>query len=239
MSVPAARPATGLLEGIEVVSLDAGGVLVVPRHDVLAEALAAAGLPVDAERFWVAHHHAMRAVDLARAEPESPHAFAEYLDGFLAAVEVPSERRAEARRYLDPVFGPPVWCHPLPGALAGVRALAAAGLRLVVTSNADGSVADLLRRAAVVQVGDGPGVAVEAIVDSGAVGVAKPDPAIFDLVARTMGVAPAQVLHVGDSVHYDVEAATRAGMVGVHLDPHEVCRDRGHPHVRALVDLLA
>jgi putative hydrolase of the HAD superfamily len=239
VSAAASRPSRGLLEGIEVVSLDAGGVLVVPRHDVLAAALVAAGLPVDVERFWAAHHHAMRAVDLARAAPESPLAFAEYLDGFLAAIEVPVHHRSEARRHLDEVFGPPLWCHPLPGALDGVRSLAGAGLRLVVTSNADGTVARQLRRAGVVQVGEGPGVPVEAVVDSGAVGVAKPDPAIFELTARTMGVPVTRVLHVGDSVHYDVEAATAAGMVGVHLDPHRLCTDRTHPHVQTLGDLVS
>lgn len=231
-------PTTGLLTGIEVVSLDAGGVLVVPRHDVLVDALAEAGVAADASRFWAAHHRAMHAVDLARAEPESPAAFAEYLDGFLAAIGVPPSDRPEARRHLDRVFAPVLWCQPIPGAVEGLRALEAAGLRLVVTSNADGRAHQQLLTAGVLQVGEGHGVPVEAIVDSGAVGVAKPDAAIFRLTARTMGVPVERVLHIGDSVHYDVDAADAAGMVGVHMDPHDLCPDRSHPHVRSLAELL-
>ncbi|HTW55132.1 MAG TPA: HAD family hydrolase [Thermoplasmata archaeon] len=51
-----------------------------------------------------------------------------------------------------------------------------------------------------------------AVVTSCELGVAKPDPMIFAAGARCLGVAPAEVLHVGDRWDLDVEGARRAGM---------------------------
>lgn len=43
-------------------------------------------------------------------------------------------------------------------------------------------------------------------------GVAKPDPRIFHAAASALGVAPEQMLHVGDDMQLDVEAALSAGL---------------------------
>jgi FMN hydrolase / 5-amino-6-(5-phospho-D-ribitylamino)uracil phosphatase len=43
------------------------------------------------------------------------------------------------------------------------------------------------------------------------VGVAKPEAAIFHAAARAVGVAPAEMLHVGDDFHFDVIGALDAG----------------------------
>jgi len=50
------------------------------------------------------------------------------------------------------------------------------------------------------------------IVDSGAVGVRKPDPAIFALAVRRLGCEPAEVLYVGDSFEKDIVGAHAAGL---------------------------
>jgi putative hydrolase of the HAD superfamily len=44
------------------------------------------------------------------------------------------------------------------------------------------------------------------------VGVAKPERAIFEHTAAALGVAPGEVLHVGDDPWLDVDGAARAGM---------------------------
>lgn len=43
-------------------------------------------------------------------------------------------------------------------------------------------------------------------------GVAKPDPEIFHAAARALGVAPNQILHIGDDWQLDVEGAYSAGL---------------------------
>jgi putative hydrolase of the HAD superfamily len=60
--------------------------------------------------------------------------------------------------------------------------------------------------------------AFDAVVISGEVGVAKPDPAIFALACNRLGVAPAEALHVGDLLDTDARAAQAAGLTGVWLD---------------------
>ena len=83
------------------------------------------------------------------------------------------------------------------------------------------------------------GVQVGVIVDSAVAGVAKPDPAIFGIALEALGVpASKTVLHVGDSVRYDVAGALAAGLQPVHLDPFGVCpAPDGHPHVATLQEL--
>ena len=77
------------------------------------------------------------------------------------------------------------------------------------------------------------------ILDSAVVGVAKPDPAIFRLALDALGVpADRSVLHVGDSLRYDVAGALAAGLQPVHMDPYGFCpAPDGHPHVRNLAEL--
>jgi putative hydrolase of the HAD superfamily len=93
----------------------------------------------------------------------------------------------------------------------------------------------------VCQVGDGPLHPVAAIVDSGAIGVAKPDPAIFTPALDALGTEPARTLYVGDMVHADVRGAEAAGMPVVQIDPYDHHASFGHARVRDLdhlADLL-
>ncbi|RLK61082.1 HAD-IA family hydrolase [Actinokineospora cianjurensis] len=55
----------------------------------------------------------------------------------------------------------------------------------------------------------------DAVVVSGAVGVAKPDEAIYRHVAALLGVEPGDCVFVDDVARY-VRGAVRVGMVGVH-----------------------
>jgi FMN phosphatase YigB (HAD superfamily) len=219
----------------DAVSLDVGGVLVVPDHAVLGYALTDAAIEHDRVRFAEGHYLAMAAMDLATSDPED---FTDYLWGFVAAVAVPEADRQRAHDTLVDVLRTPVWCQPVPGARSGVRALAEAGVRLAVTSNSDGTVADLLRRHEWLQVGDGPGAVAEVITDSGIVGVGKPDARVFQATIDGLGLPPDRILHVGDSVHYDVDGGAAVGMQTVHMDPFSLCSSTAHPHVRALGELL-
>jgi putative hydrolase of the HAD superfamily len=83
------------------------------------------------------------------------------------------------------------------------------------------------------------GIPVGVVVDSAVAGVAKPDPAIFRIALDALGVPPSRtVLHVGDSLRFDVAGALAAGLQPVHLDPYGFCPNPdGHPHIRALAEL--
>ena len=59
------------------------------------------------------------------------------------------------------------------------------------------------------------------VLPSGAVGVAKPDPAFFRLALDAAGAEPSEALMVGDSYRADVRGAWSAGMDAAWLDRRE------------------
>jgi putative hydrolase of the HAD superfamily len=94
----------------------------------------------------------------------------------------------------------------VPGVLATLRDR---GCRLVVVSNWDVSLHDVLAQT-------GLGRLVDGVVTSAELGAAKPDPAIFaHALELAGGVAPADAVHAGDDVAADVEGARAAGIAPV------------------------
>jgi putative hydrolase of the HAD superfamily len=87
------------------------------------------------------------------------------------------------------------------------------------------------------------GIEVGVVIDSAVVGVSKPDPAIFALALDALGMPTADrstVVHVGDSLRYDVAGAIAAGVRPVHLDPHGYCpAPDGHEHIRRLDEIVS
>jgi len=76
-------------------------------------------------------------------------------------------------------------------------------------------------------------------------GVGKPDPRIFHAAAQAAGVAPHEVLHVGDDVALDVLGGLKAGMqaVWVNRASHDWPHEEHRPHATVsdmarLCDLL-
>ncbi|HEX3689479.1 MAG TPA: HAD-IA family hydrolase [Solirubrobacteraceae bacterium] len=95
-----------------------------------------------------------------------------------------------------------------------LRARAAGAVRIIVVSNWDVSLADVLERV-------GLAALVDAVVTSAAVGAAKPAPAIFAHALGLAGVAAENALHVGDSLQEDVRGAAACGIRAVLLQRDE------------------
>lgn len=89
--------------------------------------------------------------------------------------------------------------------------LRARGTRLGVISNWEGWLHDLLVDRGMVD-------SFECIIVSGAVGLEKPDPAIFELAFAEMGVTAAQCTYVGDSIEYDVTPSIALGVDPILID---------------------
>ncbi|MCU1496986.1 MAG: hypothetical protein JWM47_939 [Acidimicrobiales bacterium] len=220
----------------DVVFLDAGGVLVCPQPELIVARFEAAGFVVDPELLFEAHYRGVLAIDVAEAEPE---VFGDYHQAYATHLGLVGERDAEAAAVLQGLWeGTGLWTQPLPGAAEALAAIAATGVDIVVVSNADGTVAELLGASGLLQVGPGPGVEVLAIVDSGAVGVAKPDPRIFELALELAGTTADRAVHVGDAYQYDVRGARAAGVHPVLVDPLGLRADADCDRIRSLLDLL-
>ena len=114
----------------------------------------------------------------------------------------------------------------VPGVL---RALRAAGLRLVVVSNWDVSLHEALATTGLAPLVDGA-------ISSAEAGAAKPAPAIFAraLALAGDGIGPRDVVHVGDDAGADVAGARAAGIA-----PILIARDgaAAPPGVPVLADL--
>jgi putative hydrolase of the HAD superfamily len=100
---------------------------------------------------------------------------------------------------------------PWDDAAPALTQLREAGLRLVVVSNWDCSLPEVLD-------GIGLGARVDAVVTSAVVGAAKPDPRIFEAALELAGCSPGEAVHVGDSAEHDLMGAVGAGLRGLLLD---------------------
>jgi 2-haloalkanoic acid dehalogenase type II len=98
-----------------------------------------------------------------------------------------------------------------PDAAPALRELRARGLRLVVASNWDCSLPEVLSQTGLLDLVDG-------VVASADVGADKPAPAVFEAALAIAGCEPALALHVGDSPSKDVDGARAAGLRAVLID---------------------
>jgi HAD superfamily hydrolase (TIGR01509 family) len=104
-----------------------------------------------------------------------------------------------------------LWRKPLPGMIELVRELKQRGVPIAVISNSEGRLAELCDEL-------GWTDAFDVVVDSGRVGIDKPDPRIFEHACRELGVAASELLHVGDSWEADVLGALGASASAVWFD---------------------
>jgi HAD superfamily hydrolase (TIGR01509 family) len=112
-----------------------------------------------------------------------------------------------------------------------LEALRARRLRLVVVSNANGTLRahmdrlDLTKR-------------FDVVLDSADEGVEKPDARFFEIALERSGAAREQTIHVGDLYYVDVIGARNAGLRGVLLDEANLRPDADCPRVHTLDELV-
>ncbi len=213
-----------LMPAIEAVLLDIGGVFHLPDPAIIAAACARAGHPIDESLVPRAHYKACTVFD----HPGEDHSVApwqrwwpNFLTTFAETLGVTDAETVKAvLKELSAEFGGiALWGYEIPGAREGLKALEDAGVRLGIVSNNDGEALTRLKAIELAQVGPGPGIAVECVIDSGAVGIEKPDPRIFELAFISMKLRADQCWYVGDMPGIDAVGAQRAGMRVFIVDP--------------------
>ncbi len=221
---------------IDAVLFDAGGIFVIPDPTVLAPLLAYFGATEDLDVYHRAHYRGMAAKSTAGSSEGD---WSVYNLAYVEAVGVPNHEQEYAADILGRTRNAWLWRWPLLDSVMALRELHARNIPIGVISNASGQIEDLLARSQVCQVGDGPGVPVRVIIDSHIVGVAKPDPRIFDFGLEGLGTFDrSRVAYVGDSVTMDVGGARAAGLFPILLDPHDDHPEADFHRVRSLMDLL-
>jgi putative hydrolase of the HAD superfamily len=119
---------------------------------------------------------------------------------------------------------------PFDDAWSAIEAARAAGLRVVVASNWDVSLHEVLARAGLAPLVDG-------IVTSAEAGARKPHAAVFERALALAEAAPSEATHVGDSVDEDVLGALRAGIEPVLLSRDGRAAPAGVRQISSLRDL--
>lgn len=106
-----------------------------------------------------------------------------------------------------------LWRRPIPAMMGLARELAAGGAIVAVLSNSEGRLAELLHEI-------GCADPFHAIVDSGRVGIEKPDRRIFEHTLEVLGARGASPVHVGDVWAADIEGARGAGWRAIWYGRH-------------------
>ncbi len=215
---------------------DAGGVFVLPDPTVLGPLLSFYGGDPSIERHRRAHYAGMAAKS---AHNSAETDWSAYNLAYVRSVGVRSPAEEEAALVLGRSRSAYLWRWPIPESLTALVKLHEMGAAIGVVSNASGQIEQILRAAGVCHVGDGEHTPVRVIIDSHVVGVAKPDPQIFEhALEHFAGVERSRVAYVGDSVIMDVVGARAAGLHPILLDPYGDHDGADFDRITELGDLL-
>jgi len=204
-------------QSLRALLFDAGNTLLQMNYAAIAGHLASRGHVVTAQAVADAEHRARVRLDedlATGSSTESTDSHERYLRYVLLHLGITGEEDVQdvarwRRSYNAPVG---LWTEPHPEAGVALARAKAAGLIVGVISNSNGMARAILETAGLA--GD-----LDFVIDSGIVGVEKPDPRIFHLALEHAGVPAAAACYVGDLYSVDVIGARRAGLDAVLLDP--------------------
>jgi putative hydrolase of the HAD superfamily len=220
----------------DAILFDAGGIFLLPDPTILGPLLVYHGGDPSIAAHRRAHYAGMAAKSAAGAQEKFWH---DYNEAYVRAVGVPEDDVALAAMVLEQTRNAWTWRWAIPESVEALRALHLLDVPLGVVSNASGQIAEVLSRSGVCQAGPGPHTPVRVVIDSHLVGVAKPDPHIFDFaLAYFDGIPRERIAYVGDSVTMDVGGATAAGLHPILLDPHDDHPGADFQRITSLLELV-
>lgn len=188
---------------------DAGGVLLLPGGEQLSAMFAEVGVELEPARCRDAWSQALADGDQGGTlDPEW------VVQRWVHHAGAPPDAHADACAALHAELRRKriAWHETVDEVHETLAALRDAGLRLGCVSNSDGTVEHELGLLGLAEF-------FEVIIDSEVVGIEKPDPSIFAwCLGRMPGLEPGDCIYVGDTIHYDVNPATHAGLFACHFD---------------------
>lgn len=210
-SLPAGLP--------EIISIDALGTLIEVVDPVggLVDALAKRGVAVSSEQAGEGLGAEMSYYRANSAFAGSPEALEELRDRSTEVLigALPQSASVIGFAAMRAALGEAVRFAPFPEVVAVLDALRAAGARLVIVSNWDISLYEVLDEIGLRQ-------RVDAVVISAEEGLAKPDPELIRrAVSRVGGDSDSTVWHVGDDPASDLELARAARVLPVMVDRYD------------------
>jgi HAD superfamily hydrolase (TIGR01549 family) len=220
---------------LETLFLDAGGVLVHPNWDRVAETLNRHGVAASADALRSAEPQAKRVIDegthIGRTT-DAERAWV-YMDLVFERAGVPHSAGTDAAIAELAAYHADqnLWEHVPDDVVPALEGLRAIVPKLVVVSNANGVLHKMFDR-----VGLSP--YFDVICDSCVERVEKPDPRYFTIALERSGSRAETTTHVGDLYHVDVVGARRAGLGAILLDSANLYADADCVRVRTLAQLV-
>ncbi len=205
------------LKGISAVFFDAGNTLVEMNYAILAQAFDPLGVHCwTAKSVRKAEQSVRPTLDLYLNTGEST----EKLQTFSYYMTLIGRSLGVAEKELDAIVPRIVeqnqkrnlWEVKTNNAEKVLGALLGAGLALGVISNSRGDIAGILKSL-------GLSHFFGFVLDSGIVGVEKPDTKMFEMAVELTGLEPSRCAYVGDLYSVDVQGAKAAGLRPFLLDP--------------------
>ena len=221
---------------IHTVFLDAGGVLVNPNFDRVAEALSRRGVEVSGEALRTVEPMAKRDLEdqaFIKSSDDDSRGLVYFATVLRRAGIAIDDRVREALTELRTYHAAHNLWESVPDDVRPflVR-LRDRGLRRVVVSNANGTLHAHFDRLGLTPYFD-------AVFDSHVEKVEKPDPRFFEIALKRSGSERATTVHVGDFYEIDVVGACNAGLSAILLDPAGVNGDRDCLRMRSLDEIAS
>jgi putative hydrolase of the HAD superfamily len=219
---------------LKALLFDFGGTLAFLDYELLAREFSRPGRKLDALGLELAEYRGRAMIDrylMSGRERDVNSGYEEFFREWLGAAGIPEEEIRECGEHFQKIHREAtLWRVVRPGTHEALERLKRAGYKLAIVSNAEGQVEGDAQRFGLAEFFD-------TIIDSHIVGVAKPDPRIFQIALERLGIAPDEARYAGDIYSIDMLGARAAGIEGRLIDQHNRYDWVDHPkitHVREL-----
>jgi len=222
------------VDQLRTLFLDAGGVLVFPNWNRVADTLRRHGITVSPDALAAAEPRVKFEIDQGIRHGSSTDAQRAwmYMERVLEIAGVtPGDAAAAAVRELHAYHAEHNLWESVPGdVVPALERLSALALQLVVVSNANGVLHRAFDRLGLTRY-------FHCICDSFLDGVEKPDPRFFQIALDRAGATAESTMHVGDLYYVDVAGARNSGIRPMLIDPLGLYQDYDVDRVRTLDEL--
>ncbi|CAN5568352.1 hypothetical protein BH09MYX1_BH09MYX1_24440 [soil metagenome] len=214
-------------DAVDLLSLDAGNSVIFLDHARLARFASEAGFVVSAERLIVTEGEAKRMTGdpASMVDPPWQERRAPGAAGWGRMVATMLARANDGRPIAEAALAALVsriweshvdhnfWSVVPEGFVEAIADLRRTGVKTAIVSNSEGMLDRLFSKLGIADCFD-------AVIDSGRVGVEKPDAEIFRIACERTGTTAARALHLGDTYTTDVVGARNAGIATALIDPY-------------------
>lgn len=209
---------------------DAGGVLVFPDFDLLADIANRVGIETSSREIAEEHANLLRAFDEHVAQHHQFPSIQYFLDLFKRVADSDERATAATQLTLQADKEKHIWATTQPWVGEALQELKNLDYQMAVISNSDGRVDAIMQDLELREY-------FEIVIDSFVVGVEKPEKKIFEIALEKLSVDPQKAIFIGDIYFIDIWGANQAGLGAIHLDRMNLYADWNGVHIPSVKEL--